>query len=143
MNKPLYMAFIDYQKAFDTIWRAGLWHKLIKQGISGKFLNVVKSMYEKSKSQVFLHGEKSNPFPAETGVKQGEILSPLLFAFYINDLENCLRDQGVQPLQGIKSVSEELELNLDLQIMLDLLLLYYADDTIILADSAIGLQFAL
>ena len=143
MNKPLYMAFIDYQKAFDTIWRAGLWHKLINQGVSGKFLNVVKSMYEKSKSRVFLHGEKSNPFPAETGVKQGEILSPLLFAFYINDLENCLKEQGVQPLQGIKSVTEELELNLDLQIMLDLLLLYYADDTIILADSAIGLQFAL
>ena len=143
MKKPLYMAFIDYQKAFDTIWRAGLWHKLINQGISGKFLNVIKSMYEKSKSRVFLQGEKSNPFPTETGVKQGEILSPLLFAFYINDLENCLRDQGVQPLQGIKSVTEELELNLDLQIMLDLLLLYYADDTIILADSAIGLQFAL
>ena len=143
MNKPLYMAFIDYQKAFDTIWRAGLWYKLMKQGISGKFLNVIKNMYQKSKSRVFLHGEKSNSFPAETGVKQGDILSPLLFALYINDLEKCLKDQGVQSLQGINSVTEELELNYDLRIALDLLLLYYADDTIILADSAIGLQFAL
>ena len=69
MNKPLYMAFIDYQKAFDTIWRTGLWYKLMKQGISGKFLNVIKNMYQKSKSRVFLHGEKSNSFPAETKEK--------------------------------------------------------------------------
>ena len=143
MQKPLYMAFIDYQKAFDTIWRAGLWHKLLKQGISGKFLNVIKNMYDKSKAQVFLYGEKSNSFPAETGVKQGEILSPLLFALYINDLESFLKDQGVQALQGIDSVIEELRLNHNFEIMLDLLLLYYADDTIVLADSAIGLQFAL
>ena len=137
------MAFIDYQKAFDTIWRTGLWLKLINQGISGKFLNIIKNMYLKSKSQVYLNGQKSGSFEAETGVRQGEILSPLLFAFYINDLEYYLKNQGVQSLSGITSTVEEFQLNYNFDFMLDILLLYYADYTIILADTAIGLQFAL
>ena len=35
-KKKLFYDFIDYQKAFDTIWRSGLWSKLIARGISGK-----------------------------------------------------------------------------------------------------------
>ena len=45
LQKNLFIAFIDYQKAFDTVWRAGLWLKLINEGVSGKFLNVVKELY--------------------------------------------------------------------------------------------------
>ena len=62
MNKPLFMAFIDYQKAFDTIWRTGLWLKLINMGIHGRFLKIIKNMYEKSKSCVLLNDKKSNSF---------------------------------------------------------------------------------
>ena len=143
LNKPLYMAFIDYKKAFDTIWRAGLWLKLIKQGINGNFLKIIQNMYEKSKAYVLLNNKKSNKFAAEVGVKQGEILSPLLFAFYISDLETHFLTEGVQPLSGIKSINDEIK-NLDgIDYLLDILTLFYADDTIILSDSALGLQFAL
>uniref|UniRef100_A0A8C5FEN0 Reverse transcriptase domain-containing protein n=1 Tax=Gadus morhua TaxID=8049 RepID=A0A8C5FEN0_GADMO len=37
----LFCCFIDYSKAFDTVWRDALWHKLLKIGIEGKFLNLV------------------------------------------------------------------------------------------------------
>ena len=94
------MAFIDYQKAFDTIWRAGLWLKLIKMGVKGRFLVIIQSMYEKSKSCVLLNGKKSNSFSSERGVKQGEILSPPLFAFYINDLENHFVTEGFSLYRG-------------------------------------------
>ena len=93
MGIDLYVAFIDYAKAFDTIWRDGLWYKLVKEGIGGKFLNILKSMYEKSKSCVFINGERSQFFSSFAGVRQGEILSPLLFAFYINDLEEFLKSK--------------------------------------------------
>ena len=145
LQKNLFIAFIDYQKAFDTVWRAGLWLKLINEGISGKFLNVVKDMYIKSKSCVFLKNEKSSYFGSFSGVRQGEILSPLLFAFYINDLEGFLRDKGVAPLSGLLKISGEVvDFNdYDLKFFIDLLTLFYADDTIVFADTAIGLQFAL
>uniref|UniRef100_A0A3Q1GCK8 Uncharacterized protein n=1 Tax=Acanthochromis polyacanthus TaxID=80966 RepID=A0A3Q1GCK8_9TELE len=46
-KKKLFCAFIDYRKAFDMVWRQALWYKLLKMGIKGKFLAVVKSMYYK------------------------------------------------------------------------------------------------
>ena len=145
LQKNLFIAFIDYQKAFDTVWRAGLWLKLINEGVSGKFLNVVRDMYSKSKSCVLLNNEKSDHFGSYAGVRQGEILSPLLFALYINDLEGFLRSKGVQPLGGLLNISGEVADFNDYEIaqFLSLLTLFYADDTIIFADSSIGLQFAL
>ena len=62
MGINLYVAFIDYQKAFDTIWRDGLWFKLVKEGIGGKFLNIIKNMYSKLKSCVLVNWQKSQFF---------------------------------------------------------------------------------
>ena len=143
MKKPLFMAFIDYAKAFDTIWRTGLWMKLLKCGIDGRFLKIVQNMYQKSKSCVLLKGERSNSFTSERGVKQGEILSPLLFAIYINDLEKHFKDEGVPSLDGIKSTNDEVNMLDGTDSLLDILTLFYADDTIIFSDTALGLQFAL
>ena len=143
MKKTLFMAFSDYAKAFDTIWRTGLWLKLLNMGINGRFLKIVQDMYEKSKSCVMLKNKKSNAFVSERGVKQGEILSPLLFAFYINDLEKHFKSEGVQPLSGIKSTVDEVMTLDGIDFLLEILTLFYADDTIIFSDSALGLQFAL
>ena len=118
----------------------------MNEGISGKFLNVVKDMYSKSKSCVFfLSGKKSSYFGSFAGVRQGEILSPILFALYINDLEGFLRDKGVSPLGGLLKISGEVVdfHDYELNFFIDLLTLFYADDTIIFADTSIGLQFAL
>ena len=42
MGIDLYVAFIDYAKAFDTIWRDGLWYKLVKEGIGGEIFRYPK-----------------------------------------------------------------------------------------------------
>lgn len=39
------LLFIDYRKAFDTVWRNGLWYKAVKANIGGKVFNVIKNMY--------------------------------------------------------------------------------------------------
>ena len=44
-HEKLYVGFIDYEKAFDSVWQSGMIHKLQKEGIQGKFLKVIKSMY--------------------------------------------------------------------------------------------------
>ena len=80
VHKRVYCAFIDYRKAFDSINRPLLWHKLLSYNINGKLLNVVKHMYDKAKSCVKIDNLYSDYFPCNIGVRQGDNLSPLLFA---------------------------------------------------------------
>ena len=145
LKKNLFIAFIDYQKAFDTIWRAGLWAKLIKEGIGGKFLDIIKDMYSKSKSCVLQNGKISGYFSSFAGVRQGEILSPLLFAFYINDLEGYLISKNITSLASLKNISHDVTnlMETELDLHLELLTLFYADDTILMSETETGLQQAL
>ena len=83
----LYVCFIDYQKAYDLIDRACLFHKLVKQGLSSKCINIFKDLYSKMKLSV--SGE-NNYFSSNVGLLQGECTSPILFSLFVNDLENAL-----------------------------------------------------
>ena len=51
-KKRLYCAFIDLQRAFDSVYRNALWYKLIKYGVDGKLLKLLRSMYSAVKSCV-------------------------------------------------------------------------------------------
>ena len=123
-GKTLYTAFIDFSKAFDYVVRDNLWYKLLKLGVNGKMLNILKSMYSHVKNKVFYKGNKSDSFESVLGVRQGDCLSPFLFAIYINDLEYSLNqcNTGIH-FGNFKIVS-----------------LLYADDIILLSDSVQGLQ---
>ena len=81
-RSKMYCCFIDYQKAFDTINRSALWRKVIENGINGKLLRVVYNMYETAKSRVKQQSMVSGLFACNMGVRQGENLSPLLFAIF-------------------------------------------------------------
>ena len=135
-KKKMYCAFIDFQRAFDTVWRAGLWKKLIDSNIKGKCFNVIYSMYQGIKSCVSVNGELSTFFQCSTGVRQGENISPFLFSIYLNDLEDHLRFDHIN---GIKLVLHTDEVFLFLKIFV----LLYADDTALLAESREDLQTAL
>ena len=135
----LYVAFVDYKKAFDSISRSALWHKLQKEHIDGKILRVIRNMYNQVKSCVFMNNNNmSDYFGSWRGVRQGENLSPILFSLYLNDLELFLEERECLPL-NIKLMND----NTDLRSMLTLFVLLYADDTIILSDSRQQLQKAL
>ena len=70
---------INAEKAFDKIQYPFLIKTLLKMGIEGTYLKVVKSMYEKTKANIFLNGEKLKLFPLRSGTRQGCPLSLLLF----------------------------------------------------------------
>ena len=86
-HRKLYCAFVDYRKAFDSVHRISLWGKLIDAGINSKLLTVIINMYEHAKSCVKASGKLTEFFKCMAGVRQGENLSPLLFALFLNDMK--------------------------------------------------------
>ena len=66
-GKRLYCCFIDYVKAFDSVSHFKLWLKLAKCGVTGKLLNLIKSMYSKLKSSVKHNGNFSDCFSCNIG----------------------------------------------------------------------------
>ena len=96
----------------------------LKLGITGNMLNVLKSMYSNVKSKVFYNGSTSDAFDNTLGVHQGDRLSPFLYAMYINDIEHSLSQCNTGIMFGCFKI----------------VTLLYADDVILLSESAEGLQ---
>ena len=132
-KKKLYCAFIDFSKAFDSVWRIGLWRKLLANNINGNFFKVIHNMYNGIKSCVSANGQDSPFFACECGVRQGENLSPVLFALYLNDLESYLLHKN------LSGITFDIPDN-DVELYLKIFSLLYANDTVIMADNPTDLQ---
>ena len=141
-NKTLYCAFIDYRKAFDSVDRLALWHKLLSNCIDGKMFKIIHNMYANAKSCVRQGVELSDSFYSNVGVRQGENLSPVLFSLFLNDLVEFIS----HAYDGLSNIYNAAHIFLDtdeLSVYLKLYMLLYADDTVILAESQNELQAAL
>ena len=84
-NKSLYCTFVDLEKAFDWIERDLLYLKLLLTGIEGKIYNAIKCLYTDTTNCLRLNGQRTGWFMSNSGVRQGDTLSPNLFSLYIND----------------------------------------------------------
>ena len=85
-NMPLYLAFVDLTKAFDTVSREGLYLVLSKIGCPPKLLSLVRSFHQNMKGTVQFDGNLSEPFDICNGVKQGCVLAPTLFGIFFSIL---------------------------------------------------------
>lgn len=112
---------MDFRAAFDWISRNSLFFKLNSMGLSQKFLNLLKSLYTDTKAAVWDGDNLSEYFATNIGVKQGCLLSPLLFALIINDLHEAIG--GGLLIEGVL-----------------IRLLMYADDIVLLAEDRTVLQ---
>ncbi|PJE78138.1 hypothetical protein CI610_02930 [invertebrate metagenome] len=124
-NKRLYCVFIDYSKAFDSVNHQKLWYKLWRNGIRGRLLNVIKSIYDNVRSCVKLNGKLSAMFDLHVGLLQGESLSPMLYSLFVNDMESHFINSNCQ--------SYSLQL-------INLFMLMYADDTVLFSEDVTDLQ---
>ena len=88
-----YCLYVDVQKAFDSVEHEQLFKSLMKQGVHGKFLRAVKSLYSNLYASTCTVNGQTKAFLCNIGTRQGDVSSPLLFALLINDLCTLLREQ--------------------------------------------------
>ena len=120
-----FACFIDFKKAFDCVNRDLLWEKLnVRFGLSGKFLLALKALYKDVCCSVDVNHTLTDWFGVNSGVKQGCILSPTLFAMFIDDLVAEINSKHL----GINCQTYKLST------------LLYADDIVLLAPSTENLQ---
>lgn len=123
-KKPLYVAFIDLEKAFDNVDRMGLWRLIHQRGGKGLLIDSLRALYQNTTTSLRLKGRYSDLFNVDKGVLQGDPLSPILFIIYIGGLD--VRHADDVMLDGLP-IPEAL----------------LADDIMLPSSSAEGLQFKL
>ena len=125
-GEKLYSCFVDFSKAFDSIPRDLLFQKLLAYGINGNFFNILKNIYINDKCKVKAGKYLSETIKTNKGVRQGCILSPLLFNIFLADLPTTLSHEQY----------ENPKLGNDRKISC----LLWADDLVMFSKSEDGLQ---
>ena len=123
----LYVAFIDFKKAYDTVNRDKLLDRLNQVGISGLFLKNIESMYQKTKYSVKYKGGYLNALDSNLGLRQGCPLSPMLFNIYIDDISEIFNEK-CDPV-----IIQDIKIHHFL----------YADDLVLVSTTPEGLQVCL
>ena len=100
----------DAEKAFDKIQHLFMINTLQKMGIEGTYLNIIKATYDKRTASIVLNVEKLKAFPLRSGIRQGCLLSPLLFNIVLEVLATAIR--GKKEIKGIQIGKEEVKLTL-------------------------------
>lgn len=125
-NEKIFSCFVDFSKAFDTIPRDLLLKKIFDYGVTGKFFNNIKSLYANDNCCIKVGNKITEPFLANQGVKQGCILSPLLFNIFISDIVDKFKKENCRAL----NINDAQKLSC----------LLWADDLVLLSRSEEGLR---
>ena len=97
-NSKFFAYFVDFRKAFDSVWHEGLFYRLLSYGINGRMFQLIKNLYSKSTSTVKIDNYKTSVFSYLRGVRQGCILSPLLFNLFLNEVPRSINYKETDPI---------------------------------------------
>jgi len=123
-NTTIFVTFLDASKAFDRLHHWTLFRKLCKRGAKAYLVRIIMYWYRSQEMHVRWGRTLSDPFNVSNGIKQGGILSPLLFNIYMNDLSLVLNKTNIGGKIGDYLLNH----------------LLYADDVVLIALSSRGMQ---
>ena len=118
-NSDVYVCLLDASKAFDRVHYGKLFALLEKRNLPVLVRRLLLDMYTRQRVQALWKKSKSDVFTVNNGVKQGGILSPILFCVYIDELLTRINNSGLGCHIGHKSYAG----------------LGYADDVTVLTTS--------
>ena len=118
-QSSVYCTFLDASKAFDRVHYCKLFRLLIKRGLPACIIRILINMYTGNQACVLWAGLVSDYFTVRNGVRQGGVVSPILFCIYIDDLLLRLSLSGVGCYIGTSFVGA----------------LAYADDIVLIAPT--------
>jgi hypothetical protein len=125
-GRPLFATFVDFKAAFDSIDRKRMYQILrTRVGLPDRIVSLIEEMYQGSVDVVRVGSDFTDPFPVETGVKQGALLSPILF----NIVLDAILHVAMEGCEGIRVDRGNPVTDLD-----------YADDLALLAESLTDMQ---
>lgn len=117
---PTYLCFVDYEKAFDNVKWSQLWRVLQKMGVPRHLITLIKQLYEDSTAVVQIESTVSEKCKIRKGVRQGCVLSPLLYNIYSEFIMRLVLDNWNGGIRiGGKKISN----------------LRFADDTVLIAEN--------
>ena len=120
----VYCCLLDASKAFDKIHFGKLFSLLIKRNLPASIIRLLLDMYRRQNVKVKWNNTYSNSFHVSNGVRQGGVLSPILFSIYLDVLIERLKAEGIGCYAGSNYVG----------------VVAYADDVTLLCPSRQGLQ---
>ena len=124
MGKKTWLAFLDLQKAFPSEWRKGLWTKMKGYTLGNKIFRVLETINANTCTRVRIGALFLDNFEIPMELREGCVLSPLLFSIFILDLAEELEKSGL----GVKIEGHWMELA------------FFANDIVLFADSEKALQ---
>ncbi|CAG9320336.1 unnamed protein product [Blepharisma stoltei] len=119
-------AFLDISKAFDSVRHSDVFECMENRGVSRDTIAMLKAMYYKGASRIIISGHLSEKIEIKRGVRQGGSTSPIVFNFIPNELAWMIEEANI----GIKVGDPGINVGL----------LLYADDIVLLAGTEIDLQ---
>jgi hypothetical protein len=141
-NMTLYIAFVDYSKAFDSLEHGYIWRALKEQGVEGKYIRILKFIYENATARI--KTEIEGPlFDLKKGVKQGDPISPKLFiatlqrVFNILNWKTEINDVDGENDPNSADGNDKFGLKINGKILTDL---RFADDIVLFAEDAKSLE---